>query len=69
MTLDKHVNLVNMFSTDDFVSPSTQDDMCIILFHGKRGGYTGEKMSRKFKDCRKGDPSSIHSKIAQRYLK
>jgi hypothetical protein len=41
MMMDKYVNLVRMFSTDDFVFPSTQDDMCVKLFHGKRGGYTG----------------------------
>jgi hypothetical protein len=37
MMMDKYVNLVGMFSTDDFVSPSTQDDMCVKPFRGKRG--------------------------------
>ena len=53
MMMDKYINLVRMFCQDDFVSPSLQDDMCIKLFNGKRGGYTGEKLWRKFKDWRK----------------
>jgi hypothetical protein len=35
MMLDKYRNLVRMFSQDDFVSPSIQDDMCIKLFNGR----------------------------------
>jgi hypothetical protein len=49
MMLDKYRNLVRMFSQDDFVSPSIQDDMCIKLFNGKsKHGYTGDKLWRKF---------------------
>ena len=53
MMMDKYANLVCMFSTDHFVCPSTQDDMSVKLFHGKRGGYTGEQLWRKFEDYRK----------------
>ena len=53
MMLDRYVNLVRMFSPDDFVSPTTQEDMAIRLFHGKRGGYNGEKLWRKFEEYRK----------------
>ena len=53
MMLDRYVNLVCMFSPDDFVSPTTQEDMSIRLFHGKKGGYNGEKLWRKFKEYRK----------------
>ena len=53
MMLDRYSNLVRMFSPDDFVSPTTQEDMAIRLFHGKRGGYNGEKLWRKFEEYRK----------------
>ena len=53
MMLDRYVNLVCMFSPDDFVSPTTQEDMSIRLFHGKKGGYNGEKLWRKFEQCQK----------------
>ena len=51
--MDKYINLVRMICQDDFVSLSLQDDMCIKLFNGKRSGYTGEKLWRKFEDWRK----------------
>ncbi len=45
MMLDKYRNLVRAFSRDDFVSPSTQDDMSIKLYNGKsKDGYTGDKL-------------------------
>ncbi len=54
MMLDNYHNFVRMFSQDDFVSPSIQDDMCIKLFNGKsKHGYTGDKLWRKFEDWRK----------------
>ena len=53
MMLDRYVNLVRMFSPDDFVSLTTQEDMAIRLFHGKKGGYNGEKLWRKFEEYRK----------------
>ena len=53
MMLDKYRNLVCMFSQDDFVSPSIQDDMCIKFFNGKsKHGYTCDKLWRKFEDWR-----------------
>ena len=65
MMLDRYVNLVRMFSPDDFVSPTTQEDMAIRLFHGKRGGYNGEKLWRKFEEYRK----EIRTKYTPKLLK
>ena len=43
---------MHVFSWDDFVSPSIQDDTSII--NGKsKGGYTGDKLWRKYEDWRK----------------
>ena len=53
MMMDKYVNLVRILSTDDFVSPSIRDDVCVKLFHGERGEYTGGKLRWKFEDCLK----------------
>jgi hypothetical protein len=54
MMLNTNRNLVCMFPQDDFVSPSIQDDMCIMLFNGKsKHGYTCDKLWRKFEDWRK----------------
>jgi hypothetical protein len=54
MMLDKYRNLVRLFSQDEFLSPSIQDNMCIKLFNGKSPhGDTGDKLWRKFKDWRK----------------
>jgi hypothetical protein len=53
MMLDMYRNLVRMFSQDDFVSPSIQDNMYIKLFNGKsKHGDTGDKLWRKFEDWR-----------------
>ncbi len=54
LMIDKYRNLVRAFFRDDFVSPSIQDDMSIKLFNGKsKGGYTGDKLWRKYEDWRK----------------
>ena len=53
MMFDRYVDLVRMFSPDDIVSPTTQEDMAIRLLHGKKGGYNGGKLWRKFEEYRK----------------
>jgi hypothetical protein len=52
MMLERYVNLVRSFQTDDFVSPSVQEEMAMKLFNAKKG-ITGAHLWKKFKDWRK----------------
>jgi len=53
MMKEKYVSIIRSFDAEDFITNDTQEDMCVHLFHGKRGGYTGEKLWRKFEECRR----------------
>jgi hypothetical protein len=52
MMLERYMNLVRTFQTDDFVSPSVQDEMAMKLFNAKKG-ITGAHLWKKFEDWRK----------------
>jgi len=57
MMLDKYVNIVRNLKTDDFVSPSLQEEMATKLYNAK-AGLTGESLWTKFINWRK----EIHTK-------
>jgi hypothetical protein len=50
--VDKYVNIVHNFKSDDFVSPSLQEEMATKLYNAK-AGLTGERLWAKFMDWRK----------------
>ena len=67
MMLDRYVNLVRMFSPDDFVSLTTQEDMAIRLFHGKKGGYNGENCGGSLRNTGRRYELSILQNYRRRY--
>ena len=52
MMLERYVNIVRSFQTDDFVSPSVQEELAMKLFNAKKG-ITGARLWKKFEDWRK----------------
>jgi hypothetical protein len=52
MMLDRYVNLVRQFDSDNFASSTLQDEMTIKLYNGKKD-ITGDRLWQKFEDWRK----------------
>jgi hypothetical protein len=50
--VERYINLVQSFQTDDFVSPSVQEEMAMKLFNAKKG-ISGAHLWEKFEDWRK----------------
>ena len=50
--LDRYVNLVRLFDSDDFASSTLQDEMTLKLYNGKKD-ITDDQLWQKFEDWRK----------------